>query len=266
MERIVVIQSYRTKDVPNWIVQCMNTVKTWSQLRGYTYLFYDDVFFDFAPQWYREKVNNQIHLVTDMARLVAMQNLLIAEYDRVVWIDADVVIFDQVNFAIPSDQSFGFGLELWFRINTKAHETIMRVHNAVMHFHAASSFLEYYLQSALELVKNTPVALLQHTAIGPEFLSSVHKSDPLPIWSSCALFSPATLRAISNSDLKLIQASAEFYPTRIHCANLCSTFRQGNTFSNVQIDDILYEEVIASLKNSRGEIINQFITKKAVTL
>jgi hypothetical protein len=237
----------------------MESVKSWTQANNFTYKFFDDSFFAFAPDWYREKVNNQIHLVTDLARLVATKQLHASGFDRVIWIDADVIIFDPANFVIPQDQAYGFGLEAWLNKKDEKFTVTISVHNAIMHFHAQNSFLDNYIDAVENIVRTAPETSLKHTAVGTDFLTAIHRRSPVPILASCALFSPMSVRAIANNKVKAIQATAARLSSPIVCANLCSTFRVGNEISKKEIEDGTYEDAIANLMNSKGEIFNQFI-------
>ena len=67
--KTLVYQSFRTSDVPVWVTRCMKTVRGWAADRGFDYQFFDDRFFEYAPDWYREKVKHHRLLVGDLARL-----------------------------------------------------------------------------------------------------------------------------------------------------------------------------------------------------
>jgi hypothetical protein len=91
--KTIVYQSYRTQQVPPWITTCMGTVRAWADQQGFDYRFYDDGFFEYAPQWFRDKAQHGICPVTDLARLVVARELLAQGYERTVWVDADLLVF-----------------------------------------------------------------------------------------------------------------------------------------------------------------------------
>src|SRR5262245_33138351 len=78
----VVCQSYRPSYVPVWIELCMATVRSWASSQGFDYRFIDDELFEYAPQWYRRKVSDDILLMSDLARLVVARRLLGEGYRR----------------------------------------------------------------------------------------------------------------------------------------------------------------------------------------
>lgn len=263
MEKTLIIQSYRTHDVAPWIARCMASVQDWAAGKGYDYRFFDDSFFELTPQWYRNKVNNEIHLVTDFARLEAILRALRQGYDRAVWIDADVLVFNPAALTIPDDQTFGFGMEQWLKQNDQGLKVKFRVHNAVMHFRRTNPFLRYYMYAAKSVVRTAHRRKLVHTAVGPSLLSALHQAAPLPLWEVCALFSPLTLLALADQDETLIKATAEHYPSPIACANLCATFNAENHTGTPPIADTVFEVAIDKLLHTKGEIFNRFVQKRS---
>ena len=63
--KTLVYQSFRTSDVPGWVTRCMKSVRGWAADRGFDYQFFDNRFFEYAPDWYREKVKHHRLLVGD---------------------------------------------------------------------------------------------------------------------------------------------------------------------------------------------------------
>ena len=55
MSTTLVVQSYRTRNVPEWIVRCIQSVVKWAKASGHTYEFVDDTLFDLIPTWYRDR-------------------------------------------------------------------------------------------------------------------------------------------------------------------------------------------------------------------
>src|SRR5271155_4687165 len=97
----VVFQSYRTQNVPKWIVGCMETARGWAGMRGFDYQFLDDRFFDRVPAEFRARTTDKL-ILTDIARLLVTRELLEGGYERVVWIDADVAVFDPESWVLPT--------------------------------------------------------------------------------------------------------------------------------------------------------------------
>ena len=44
--KTVVLQSFRTRDVPEWMRRCLASVEAWARHAGHDYKFVDDAIFD----------------------------------------------------------------------------------------------------------------------------------------------------------------------------------------------------------------------------
>jgi len=83
----------------------MRSVEEWAKARGFGYERHGDEMLDLAPDWYRDKastVARGICLVADLGRLVLAREYLRRGVGRVIWVDADVVVFDPGAFDLPS--------------------------------------------------------------------------------------------------------------------------------------------------------------------
>lgn len=82
----------------------MQSAREWAKSNHYDYRFYDDSLFDYAPDWFRKKADHHPCPVTDLARLVVARQLLTEGYDRTVWMDADMLIFDPKSMKLPIEK------------------------------------------------------------------------------------------------------------------------------------------------------------------
>lgn len=98
MSSTLIIQSYRIENVAPWIEICLESVKSWTSLQHYDYRFIGDEIFDRVPKWYREKTSRHPQIATDLGRLELIHEALCEGYERVAWLDADVLIFAPDNF------------------------------------------------------------------------------------------------------------------------------------------------------------------------
>src|ERR1700691_64233 len=98
--RTVVCQAYCSPTgVPPWIERCMDTVRGWAEHRGFAYERTDDGLFYPVPPWCGQRVGGEPVRMSALARLLLARSLL-ARYDRAVWVDADVVVFDPERFVV----------------------------------------------------------------------------------------------------------------------------------------------------------------------
>jgi len=92
----------------------MDTVKAWSVLNNFHYQFIDDELFEFVPTELLEKIKTQWVIATDLARIKVMWSFLNRGYERVVWCDADFLIFDSKGFVLPG-KLYALGREVWIQ-------------------------------------------------------------------------------------------------------------------------------------------------------
>jgi hypothetical protein len=54
MPRTLILQSFRSHNVPAWVITCQRSVKRYANEDGWACEIIGDQFFDFAPNWARE--------------------------------------------------------------------------------------------------------------------------------------------------------------------------------------------------------------------
>src|SRR5690606_10192062 len=109
----LVIQSCGARGRTGWLAACMDSVRHWAAARGYGYEFVGDEIFGKVPPWYLEKVADRRPVATDYARLALLHEALHeGRADRVIWLDADVLVFDPT-LELDCRATCAFGQELW---------------------------------------------------------------------------------------------------------------------------------------------------------
>src|SRR5687768_12761993 len=132
--KTIVYQSFRATDVPSWVEACLASARAWAEARGFAYRFIDDRFFESCPAWYREKVRDNVLLMSDLARIVLARELHREGFDRTVWVDADILIFAPDAFDVhagDADQPYAFCDELWVSFEQGKFVGRRKVNNAV---------------------------------------------------------------------------------------------------------------------------------------
>lgn len=241
--RTLVYQSFRTSDVPEWMSVCMESVKSWVNLHGHSYHFIDDSFFSYAPDWFAKAVNNQRHLVSDLARLELAHKYLGEGWDRVIWVDADVFICDPENFIIDEKESYLLCREIWMTVREGQVVFSERVNNSVTVFCKNNNFLDFYRSACETIVRNKQK--LAHTDIGTGFLSKL--SDVLPLIKTSVVFSPFLLSAFYRNDTKIISDYLARLAVPIQAVNLCLTFRN-TRYQETLFNDDAYLTIINNLQ------------------
>ncbi len=253
--KTVVYQSYRTHNVPHWIFRCMQIVPLWAKRHGFEYRFYDDGFFNRVPAWFKQRVNNLILPMSDLARLLVAHELLEGGFERVVWIDADVLIFDIDRFRIDIPGSCAFCKEWWLGPNAeKKMQIYSRVNNAVLMFTRESSLLDFYIESAQAFVRYKR-SQIGHADIGTKFLSRLHALAHFPLLTNVGMISPWLLNDIAEGPGDLTDWYMQHASQPMFAANLCGSMLKGDV--NAQKVD----RVVQQLLTSRGAILNQYLVK-----
>jgi hypothetical protein len=255
----IVYQSYRTTGVPAWIDRCMATVRDWATLQGHAYRFYDDAFLDRAPAWFREK-SEHLCPVTDLARLVVARELLAEGWERVVWIDADMLVFDPARFDIAVPDVFAFSHEAWVQADNDGQvQCRERVNNAAMVFHRDNVHLEFFIDAALRSGRSLPV--IGKLDIGTRFLSQLFRLIPFMLLGRVGTFSPLLMQEIAAGTQACpgLTAFAARLKIPLACANLCASL--GST-TGPQAGDTqaLYHDVIDRCLRERGAFVNRLRT------
>lgn len=250
----VVYQSYRTRGVPLWIARCLRTVRRWAERRGHAYELVDDALFDEVPGWYRDKVDGDKVIMSDLGRLHHARRLL-AEHQRVIWVDADIVVFDEDRFRTEVDESYAVCREAWLSRTVEGQLSFFsRVNNMVLVFDRGNPFLDFYQHACESIVRRAP-GPVGRLDVGTRFLTVLHHAAPLPLLTSVALLSPLLMQDLTSGDGALTRLFMERVQEPLGAANLCASFRNTRV-DGVVMEDRLFDAVVSRLVESRGEVLN----------
>jgi len=239
--RTKVIQSYRTYNIPQWISKCQLSVAKWAKINSYDYELIDDKFFSVMPEKYSE-VN--LWTKTDLCRLIWLKKAL-KDYDRVVWADADFIIFEPNKLDI-NGKSHGFSYE-------SVHD-VPGLNNAFMFFNKGEAVLEHYYEESVKVLDKGNIF---RTAIGPVVLRDIDKVYSLnKILNLGLLYPPLTNQIIGNGGCEL-DKYISILPAPLYGANMCNFIRElvNHSFNSIFID-CEYNKVVDSLLKTRGKEFN----------
>lgn len=243
MGTTIVIQSYRTHDVPPWLARCLASVRAWAAECGFTYRFLGDELFDPLPARLRLRAGHLPQMLADLGRLHAIAAALVEGADRAVWVDADVFVFGALR--LPDAREHYLCHEVWIEPGIAED----RVNNCVCSFTAASSLLACYRDSCMQIIDAASGAL-DSLALGTRFLTGLDRLVTLPKYEAIGLTSPHVLRELADTG-----ALPDLLRTRhrepIAALNLCASFR-GKTIRgtpSIVVDDALYESAMARLES-----------------
>lgn len=248
----LVYQSYRTKNVPEWIQICMKSVQDWVKTAGYEYRFIDDSLFTYAPDWYREKVNHNIQVVSDLARLALAKMYLGQGYERVVWIDADMLIFNPEMFFLDDREPFYLCRETWIDEDPADNNRIIhqeKINNSISIYNQGNAFLDFYIDACLKIVERE--SGFECVTVGTTFLTALNELYPLPLLRNVGIISPGLIYHFTKEDIGFAEAYLEKHGSPVYAANLCGSMK-GQYFRNMKVDDKNLENVARLLLEEKG--------------
>jgi hypothetical protein len=219
--KTTVLQSFRTTDVPAWLGTCLRTVRDWSATHGWHYQFLDDRFLDLAPAWARERCGRNVYALTDICRLQWIRGQLDAGYDRVVWADADLLVFAPSRLALPETGDHAFAHELFMHKHGEVVTPIAGLNNALMWFHSGSPMLDRYLERALSLLRDLPPGPVPRTALGPALLRELHADSSAQLIQGVGLITLYLAEEIVAGGGPLLRQYRQLLPAPLAAANLC---------------------------------------------
>jgi len=252
--KTIVYQSFRTSGVPVWVSTCLSSVESWAAGQGYAYRFYDDEIFQRVPSWVMEKAGEHLQIATDLGRLILAKELLAEGFERVVWIDADILVFDPKGLNLAVDQQYAFGREVWVQpVNGDRIKAYKNVHNAILAFCRNNSFLEFYIHSCLSILGRASGPLVPQI-IGTKYLTALHNIVGFKLIDEVGMASPLVVRDIASGGGAALDLLLKQSPADLCALNLCTSLAGGRV-DNVDLADSLMESVCNVLMTSSEDLI-----------
>ena len=256
--RTVVVQSHRMPLPHGFLRPAMDSVARWAAGQGFDYEFLDDQLFERVARDLRHKCADQLVVATDLARLCVLQELFAAGAQRVVWCDADTLIFAPELIELP-DEGAAFGREIWLQEEQGKLRIRRKIHNAFMVFCADDPVLDFYAFAAERVIRRhapPEQASMVAQLVGPKFLTLLHNVLEFDVLEGAQVLSPPLLHALLDDNDEVLalyhaQASAPAY-----AMNLCASEIARGSINTKQI-----EQVIVRLLN-QGLAYNELSTRR----
>lgn len=237
---VLVLQSDKSYDRTHWKWQCLASVQSWAEARGYHYRFLDDSFYSILePKAVQKLQTHPAHkvILSDLARLEWIKRYLSQGYGSVIWLDADFLVFDQehfdpISYADTRSEGYLLGRECWFDLDAKGQEKLWRkVHNAFLLFRTAGKiFLDFYLDTAYRLILMQKGNQIPPQFVGPKLLSALNNIAHCPVYEHAGALSPYVLEAMcyqntptSNEHLKRLHSFKHGLKHTFYGANLSAS-------------------------------------------
>lgn len=248
----IVLQSYRTADVPAWMRACMESVRAWARHHGWGHAFMDDAFFALAPDWARRRCRGNPYALADICRLVWLRDMLAAGYGRAIWADADMLVFAPGRLVIPRGIGHGFARELFMRVDQDGASTpVPGINNALMVFERGEPMLRHYLDACYRTLRRLPPGPVPRTALGPALLDRLGQRHRLTALDGVGLFSLALMQDLARGDGAHAREYLRHSPTAPAAANLCHFLRDATPPEDRPLFDLIYASAVDRLVQAR---------------
>jgi hypothetical protein len=260
----IVIQTFRNHSIPAWITRCLASVEKWARLHGHDYSLAGDEFYELCGPDYFARGSKNPQALTNLARLVATRQRLDAGYQHVIWMDADVFVFDPAKlvFDFPAEILIGgyaFGHEVWLtRDSTGAlHVTPPRAHNAATFFTPRAVDLDMLIS----LIRHIDAKrhIVSNYQVGVGLLRGLQYSLMFPTFSHVGMFSPVLINALADCDEEVIRFYGRAYKYPAYAGNLCLSLRHQTT-------EAALWRAMDRLEAGAGDAINRYATETGVHL
>ena len=238
MPATLVIQSHREPLPFAWLQPCLDSVANWAQNNQFEIRFLGDEIFDLVELELVDKIGAQTVITSDLARLKILQQGLAEGYDRVVWCDADFLIFDPQRFLLP-DADFALGREVWVQPDRNGKlRANKKVHNAFLMFGRDNHFLDFYCATAEHLLRLNR-GRMSPQFIGPKLLTALHNVAQCPVMEVAGMLSPLVIRDLIAGEGAALQLFQQKSPARLAGANLSSSVTEREGFTRAEMETLI---------------------------
>lgn len=203
MSRLLVLQSASDAQAATpWLARCLASVRDWAQGAGADYAFHGDAALARAPDWYRDKAGAKIPVVTDLVRLLLIEEALAGAYDAALWLDADFVVAAPERFR-PFDAPGGFavGREVWVDADPKRPDRLKTwrgPHNACLMVRRGDPRLAFLIHATETLIAKADPTRIAPQMVGPKLLKALQPFADWTLLPEAGALSPPVLADLAN--------------------------------------------------------------------
>ena len=238
MPATLVIQSHRDPLPFEWLRLCLDSVTSWARDNRFEIRFIGDELFDLVEPDLLAKIGPQTVIASDLARLKIMQRGLAEGYDRVIWCDADFLIFDPGQFLLP-ESNFAVGREIWVQQDKPGKlRTYNKVHNAFLMFARGNHFLDFYCDAAERLLQLNQGTMAPQF-IGPKLLTALHNIIQCPVMETAGMLSPLVMRDLIEGQGTALNLFRQQSPSALAGANLSSSLTEREGFCEMEMETLV---------------------------
>ena len=219
----LVFQSHRPDALEGWIGRCTESVRQWAEGEGHDYSFIGDEFFETVDPGLREKLAHRLPVLADLARLYAARAAL-ERYERVVWFDADTLLFAPSELSVDIPDTFALGEETWIEEDGNGRLKPRRnLHNAVLVIRRGDPVLPFLIRCTERILSKIDPDRIAPQIVGPKLMSALNPMADFTVLKSVGALSPLVIRDIAagrGNALSLFRRRSSF---PLAGANLCAS-------------------------------------------
>mgnify|MGYP001827129198 CR=1 FL=1 len=199
---------------------CCASVKGWASSNGFDYLLEGDALFARLPTALRERFASQAVVLSDLARLLWLKEKLESGYQRAIWCDADLLVFDDF---VPRNSGDCFGRECWIQRSGSKLRRYRKIHNAWLQFEVGSTTLDFYIDRAQALLKRADSPVVPQF-IGPKLLTAWHNIVAFPVEERVGMLSPLVMYELLQGGDRALQMLRDGHGQALCALNLSASF------------------------------------------
>jgi hypothetical protein len=227
-------------------------VRAWAERNGFAYRLLGDELFAGVPIEISLKAQSRLPMA-DMGRLLWAERLL-AEWDCVIWIDADVLVFDAENFVIDLGAPFLVCREVLMKNDAGRKPRAVIGHNpsVLMLKREGSRFLANWLA---EIRRHAARAEgLGDADFGRETLRRIMKGDHDHVIATVGHFNAAVLKELHGHRGPVLGAMMKASGVPLAAANLCGHY---------PLPAAVYTRIVDRLQKNAGAVVNGLLPATA---
>jgi hypothetical protein len=183
------------------------------------------------PAALRERFASQTVVLADLARLLWLREVLDSGYDRAVWCDADLLVFDDF---VPAESGDHFGRECWVQQYGGKLRCYRKIHNAWMQFESGSATLAFYIDRAQALLERAESPVVPQF-IGPKLLTAWHNIAAFAVEERVGMLSPLAMRELLSGGDRALQMLRDGHGDALCALNLSASYE------NREADGVLHD-------------------------
>lgn len=253
--KTVIIQSYRTYDIPSWIARCLASVEAWAKAKGYERWLTDDSVFSLCGADYLAKVGDNKRSITNLCRLELIRRAHAEGYERAIWIDADVFVFDPERLDFPIADRLVFAKETWIGFGEQGWYVLPTMNNCVVVSRPGDPDLDFIIATIRHVARHHPV--YSNFQVGVELLRGLNRFLFFDLLSDVGMFSNFVVMAIAKNIAEPVELQATKHGAPIYAANLSASDHVLPIVPEAEA-----HRAMDLLERTRGGIVNDWLGRE----